>query len=80
MQRLIWVRKRFWFAVLLLAAMLSGHWYAIAHRPVSVAQSIEMPIEPTPSSSTASPLVAAQPAAAATEASADTTDSKPAAR
>jgi hypothetical protein len=39
MQRLIWVKKRFWFALALVGLAFAGHWYGAAHPPQRAAHS-----------------------------------------
>jgi hypothetical protein len=39
MQRLIWVKKRFWFALALAGLAFAGHWYGVAHPPQRTALS-----------------------------------------
>jgi hypothetical protein len=46
MQRLIWVKKRFWFALAMVGLILAGHWYAVSHPPHRTAQSPSMPTMP----------------------------------
>ena len=33
MQRMMWVQKRFWFAVLILGLIFIGHWFETANAP-----------------------------------------------
>jgi hypothetical protein len=61
MQRLIWVKKRFWFALTMVGLILAGHWYAISHPPQRTALSPGMPVLPEVTSADAAPGNATEP-------------------
>ncbi len=46
MQRLIWVKKRFWFALAMVGLIMAGHWYAASHPPQRTALSPSLPMMP----------------------------------